>query len=370
MIVTFTGDLSITGAFTEKINTNQEIFSNTLLSSFKNSAFVITNLEGPITEIDTPLSKNTPLKSPKNSIHYLIQRNINVFNLANNHILDYGEKGFKETISTIEREKGLYFGAGLSSEVAISPIIIQKNDVSIALFGISKCQPTKIKNTQIFSADDFSTLKKQIQNIKNTVDYIIVNFHGGEEFSLFPSPPKRRFLKKIASIKEVDIVIAHHSHTFQGYEKFKKKHIFYSLGNFIFDIPNHKPYPEATNSAILRIHFKKNNFSFSFIPFKIIDGNLTDFKPEIFEKKIQQLSNFKNYKEKWQKEAFTALFRKENPYYNNILNEEKSLQNSGILSILLSKYFYKKVLLILSDRYLRSLYSSAILFKIKQKLQN
>lgn len=36
---------------------------------------------------------------------------------------------------------------------------------------------------------------------------------------------------------EPDIIVGHHSHVIQPYEKYKAGHIFYSLGNFCFDKP-------------------------------------------------------------------------------------------------------------------------------------
>jgi poly-gamma-glutamate synthesis protein (capsule biosynthesis protein) len=367
MKVTFTGDISITGSFADKVASNSEIFSDTFLSDLKKADFVVGNLEGPTTNSKNIFNYNTPLKSPVNTINYLHQRNISVFNLANNHILDFGELGLKKTLAKIKVEDCASFGAALTKEKSISPEIIHKNGISIALFGITKCTPTKINNAQLFSSDHHLTLKKQLKSYKNKVDFMIVNFHGGEEFSLYPSPVKRKFLKKIAALEEVNCVIAHHSHTLQGYEKYKNTYIFYSLGNFIFDIPNHKPYPETNNSALLNLYFTKSNFTFSFTPFRIDEGKINSINQEIFQHKFSDLCNFSNHKKKWQKEAFRILFRKENPKLKHTLKDSTSLQNKSFLSVIRSKKFHKKTFAILKDEYQFSLYFHAIIYKIKKK---
>ncbi|PQJ82583.1 CapA family protein [Polaribacter glomeratus] len=367
MTVTFTGDISITGSFIEKVKLDSEIFSDEFLTNLNNSDFVVGNLEGSTTDSKKIFNKSTPLKSPVNSINYLNKRNITIFNLANNHILDYGEVGLENTLSKIKEEKCVCFGADLSKEKSLTPLILNKNDISIALFGIAKCKPTKIKNAQIFNSDDFSLLKLQIKNYKDRVDFIIVNFHGGEEFSLFPSPVKRRFLKKISELEAVSCVIAHHSHTLQGFEKHKNTYIFYSLGNFIFDIPNHKPYKETDNSALLKLHFTKNDFSFNFVPYAIKEGQISSTNIHEFEKKINDLSNFSNYTKKWQEEAFRVLFRKENKKLIKSHTDKNSLQNKSFLGILLSNKFYVKTYSILKDKYQLSLYMHAIVYKIKKK---
>ena len=62
-----------------------------------------------------------------------------------------------------------------------------------------------------------------------------------------------------------DLIIGHHSHTIQPYEKYKGKYIFYSLGNFCFADIYHenKIYSKFSkrqkNSIILKVDFKKED---------------------------------------------------------------------------------------------------------------
>lgn len=366
MIVTFTGDISITGSFLEKIKSNTEIFSTEIQSELIHSSFVVGNLEGPTTTFKKTINNNTPLKSPTNTINYLTNRNISIYNLANNHILDYAEQGLRDTLLEIKNGNCAYFGAELTKEKSITPVIINKDNISIALFGIAKCNPAKIGNAQLFSSDEFTLLKKQIGLYKKKVDFIIVNFHGGEEYTHFPSPIKRKFLKKIAGLDNVDCVIAHHSHTLQGYEKHKNTYIFYSLGNFIFDIPNHKMHEKTDKSALLKLHFTKDKFTFRFVPFQIKEGEILTSDLEIFNSEIKILSNFNDYQKKWQSEAYRVLFRKENSKIES-KKEKQSLQSTPFISLFFTKSFYAKIFTILKDKYQFSLYFNAIIYRLKNK---
>jgi len=367
MIITFTGDTSITGSFVDKINKNVEIFSDSIRTTLDNSDYVIANLEGPTTNHEKYINNGTPLKSPINTISYLKKRNISVFNLANNHILDYGEKGIKDTLEILKNNNCLYFGADLSFKKAIQPLILKNNNVSVGLIGITKTAPSTIKDAQVFSSEDFKTLKREIYTLKQQVDLVIVNFHGGEEYTLFPSPVKRHFLKKVAKLNTVDCVIAHHSHTLQGYEICKQTPIFYSLGNFIFDIPNHKKHKNTDRSALLHLKCSKKGVDFSFTSYTIAEGEVLDYDSKSFDNTLKELSDFKNYMNKWQKEAYKVLFRKQNdktiPESNG-----KSLQQQSFLRLFFTKEFYLKTWMILSDRYMFSLYTNAIIYKLKKKL--
>jgi poly-gamma-glutamate synthesis protein (capsule biosynthesis protein) len=366
MIVTFTGDISITGSFLEKVKSGSEIFSSEIQSELKKSSFVVGNLEGPTTNVNKIVNNNTPLKSPTNTIKYLKDRNISIFNLANNHILDYGEQGLRDTLFEIEKEDAFSFGSNTDYDKTITPVILEKDGISIAVFGISKTTPTQIRDAQIFSSDKFSLLKKQIYLYKKNVDFIIVNFHGGEEYTQFPSNVKRRFLKKIAELENIDCVIAHHSHTLQGYEKHKNTYIFYSLGNFIFDITNHKMYENTDKSALLKLNFTKEKFTFNFVPFQIKKGEIITSDLNVFNLELKRLSNFNGYQQKWQSEAYKVLFRKGNSKIENN-TEKKSLQNTSFIGLFFNKSFYLKILEILKDNYQFSLYFNAIIHKIKNR---
>lgn len=371
MKVIFTGDTSITGSFIEKINKQEELFSIEIYKVLQSSDYVIANLEGPTTEALPTLTKSIQLKSPIQTIEYLSKRNINVFNLSNNHILDYKTNGLRDTITSIDKNKGHYFGASIHSKKEIIPLILEKDNISIALFGLTDT-PKNDPNEKgyVVSSNDISIIKKKIYEIKHKVDYIILNFHGGEEFTNYPSPTKRNLMKKYAKIDGVDIVIGHHSHTLQSYEKVGSKYVFYSLGNFIFDIPEHDIYNFTKIGALLAFSFTKEKVSFKWVPFKIKKGEITQWEQNVFLPHLTKISDFNNYISNWRKEAYRVLFRKGNPLITPEKEGEASLQNKSFLGLLFSKKFYTKAIQILLSNNYRSLYISAVIHKLFFKKEN
>ncbi len=369
MIITFTGDISITGSFIKKMEANEEIFSPNIIEVFKNSSYVVANLEGPVTDTEPDSSDHIKIKSPSKTIQYLAKRKLNVFNLANNHILDCKTDGLNDTLDTMKQNNCSYFGAGKNVLEASQACVLEQNNCKIALFGITVPSVNiKGEEAKVFTSKELVVLKKEVQNLSKNVDYIIVNYHGGEEFTNYPSPNKRSYLKKISKIKGVDIVIAHHSHTLQAYEKYKGKYIFYSLGNFIFDIPAHYPYAYTKESALLKFTFSKNNFTFDWIPFSNENGKIIDTDFSKFETYFNNISNFNNYKQKWRAEAYRVLFRRNliQTKEVNAIDTSNSLQEKTLLRLLFSKKFYTKTIAVLQSDNYRSLYISAIIHKIKR----
>jgi poly-gamma-glutamate capsule biosynthesis protein CapA/YwtB (metallophosphatase superfamily) len=68
----------------------------------------------------------------------------------------------------------------------------------------------------------------------NNADIKILSFHWGNEYIHHPSLGQRNLAYKCIEAG-ADIIVGHHPHVIQPYEKYKEGHIFYSLGNFCFD---------------------------------------------------------------------------------------------------------------------------------------
>lgn len=366
--ISFTGDLSLTGIYYDKVINNQEIFDKFLLYNLRNTDYCVCNFEGPATHNMTGQVK-TPLKSPYNSIKYLSQRSINIFNLANNHIFDYGETGVKDTTNEIIKNQMHFFGTGKNIEEVTKPLYIKKNDIVIAIIGMTEYMNNKgiSYKTRIFNNKNLSCLKKVIYSAAHNADWVIINYHGGEEYTLFPSPVKRRLLKSLAKLKNVDIIITHHSHTFQGIEKFNNTTIFYSLGNFIFDIQTHDYYDYTHESAIINFTFFKKNYMYKLIPIKINKTlGIVEKGGLNFTKHINQLSDFSQYKYKWRRDAYRRIFKQKNINADSSHQKERLFRQS-VFKWIIKPSFYKNFFRILFNKNSRSLYVQAVIYKLLRK---
>ena len=303
----FTGDLSCTGKFKTSVENNREIFSNQLLSLFKDYSHVICNFEGAATNLKNIYRSDCDLRSPDKSIEYFQKRNILVYNLANNHVFDCGYDGFKNTKDKILKGGGIYFGAGKNIEEASRVEYISKDDITIGLIGV--CHKEGLiasKNTEGVFCDIYEDyIRSKIIKAKTKCDWLILNYHGGEEYTRYPMPKKRSKLKKYLNYG-VDVIIGHHPHVVQGIEKIDNKFIFYSLGNFIFDIEQQRNKKYISDSVLLDIRFTKSKITYSNIPIKIDASNEKIFIQDAF-KGLKGLSRFSNYTRRWQQECYRVV---------------------------------------------------------------
>jgi Putative enzyme of poly-gamma-glutamate biosynthesis (capsule formation) len=205
------------------------------------------NLECPLTKNNTPINKSGPaLKANPKCIEAL--KHFSVVGLANNHILDYGKQGLRDTLLACENLGLPTVGSGMDLAQAQKPFIHEVKDTKIAIIAIAEHEFNQSENNGAGSAPiDLIDNYQQIKHAKAQADIVIVTLHGGNEYFPYPRPGLRKLCQHYIDLG-VEAVICHHPHVPGAYEYYQGKPIVYSLGNFIFD--HHKP-PEGWNEGYM-----------------------------------------------------------------------------------------------------------------------
>ena len=167
---------------------------------------------------------------------FLEKIGFNLFSFSNNHAFDYGVDGWKKTILAF-RDKP--FGSGVYEE-ACSVKVVEKNGLKIGFLAL--CYAARAGVFDHFSDKNgygcawVNDLKINhiILESKQLVDVLIVLPHDGIEYIDAPLPETMARYRDFIDYG-ADIVIGSHPHCPQGWERYKGRPIFYSLGNFFFN---------------------------------------------------------------------------------------------------------------------------------------
>ena len=156
--------------------------------------------------------------------------------MANNHAFDWGEEGFKKTKAVLSEAS---FGAGTYDD-AYKIKVGEVNGIKIGFLALSYAAYTGVFD-DVLHHDGLGCayindlrVNHDIMEAKKNVDYLFVLPHDGIEYIDVPLP------ETIARYRDfidygADGVIGSHPHCPQGWEEYKGKPIFYSLGNFFFN---------------------------------------------------------------------------------------------------------------------------------------
>lgn len=205
---------------------------------FAASDIVLANLEGPLTDHTQPLlDKQYVFRSPAKYVAPAMrQAGINMVSLANNHALDYGARGLRDTVVALERSQIGYFGAGEDLAAARSSTIRVIGGFRIGFLGYSLTFPEAFWATSTRAGTAFGHqqhIRQDIAALVSQVDLIVVSFHWGRERTavLRDYQPK---LAHAAIDAGAHLVVGHHPHIPQAVERYRHGIIFYSLGNYAF----------------------------------------------------------------------------------------------------------------------------------------
>jgi len=203
------------------------------------------NFEGPL-PIGNPVTipGTAVLPQSMDSPPWCEENGFNLISLSNNHSGDFGETSLLKTVDAFK--SATVIGAGTWEE-AYSVKSIEIESLKIGFLSVAQCE-FGILNDHWTTKEsigcawiNYPGLNNIIAEAKRSLDYLFVITHAGIEFFDFPLPEWRDRYRELIDAG-ADAIIGGHPHVPQGWELYKGKPIFYSLGNFYFDMPNRREY--------------------------------------------------------------------------------------------------------------------------------
>ncbi len=181
------------------------------------------------------LSSYPAFNSPQEFGDSMIDIGFNLISLANNHTLDRGEKAIMSSLKYWSNKPVLTAGSYQSFKDRNTPKIYEKNGIKYTMlaytYGTNGIKIPKGKDylVNIYSKE---VLQKDIKQVRDKVDLLIVSMHWGNEYQFTPNKEQEELAKFLAK-QNVDIIIGNHPHVIQPIEWINNTLVIYSLGNMI-----------------------------------------------------------------------------------------------------------------------------------------
>lgn len=170
---------------------------------------------------------------------YMISQGFNMVSLANNHALDQGERGIKNSLAYWNSHSEIITSGTYLSQEGYDAIPIHEiNGISFAFisytYGTNGIDPPAGKDYLVACYDGrVDELLQKVRAAKQKADVVIVAMHWGREYQTEPSEQQKTLARQLSDAG-ADIIIGNHPHCIQPVEWINDRTIcFYALGNIV-----------------------------------------------------------------------------------------------------------------------------------------
>jgi poly-gamma-glutamate capsule biosynthesis protein CapA/YwtB (metallophosphatase superfamily) len=188
---------------------------------------------------------------------------VDVVGLGNNHAVDYGAMGLRDTLAAVRRSPVPIIGVGKDADRAFRPHRVTVRETRLAFFSVS----TKDDRTArawaagidepgvAVATTPTPELLDAVREASTRDDVVVVYLHWGYEGRACPTGLQVRFAQALSGAG-ADVVVGAHAHVLLGSGWIGSTYVNYGLGNFLW---YHQRSPET---GLLRV--------------KVEDGHVVD----------------------------------------------------------------------------------------------
>ncbi len=197
-------------------------------------AFV--NLEAPFSDRGKLVESGMVFKAEPEMIDGLELAGIDIVSTANNHARDCDRYGVEFTLDWLGRHGIAAVGSAKSAEDAHAGTILERNGTRFGFLAYTYDQSNGNHRDvdDRIAGLDVARMREDVASLRTRADAVIISMHAGIEYMRRPCKQQEEFAH--AAIEAgARVVVGHHPHVVQPWERVGGGVIFYSLGNLVFD---------------------------------------------------------------------------------------------------------------------------------------
>jgi poly-gamma-glutamate synthesis protein (capsule biosynthesis protein) len=252
----------------------------------------IINLETSVTSSnDYWQGKGINYRMHPRNIPCLTAASIDGCTLANNHVLDWGHAGLKETLATLKQAHIKTAGAGANDKEAQAPALFEipgKGRVILFSFGdVSSGVPYNWKASKNkagvnvlnnLSKKTIRQIANQVNAVKGKNDIVVASIHWGGNWGYQIPGEHTHFAHGLIDEANVDVVHGHSSHHPKGIEVYRNKPIIYGCGDFLNDYEGISGYEKYRDDLSLMYFVTLNALTGELVRFQLVPTQIKQFR--------------------------------------------------------------------------------------------
>ena len=193
----------------------ESYFFQNVRSIFEGDDLTAATFEGTLTTSENRADQDITFKADPSYVGILTQGGVDCVSVADDHIHDYGNEGYVDTLAALDNAGIQRFGDSYT-------VSLDAGGVTVGLSGINAeagldCQELAVSNVKKLKDDG--------------AQIVVCAFHWGQEDSSAPEDSQIQLAQAVIDAG-ADLVVGSHPHSLQGISAYKGKYICYSLGDF------------------------------------------------------------------------------------------------------------------------------------------
>lgn len=247
MSIAITGDVMLGRLVNEALMDRDPAYPwGGMLPHLRAADLVLVNLECALTRRlerwhDEGRYKAFYFRSEPEHVRSLVSAGIDLAILANNHVMDHGVEGMRETIRTLDEAGIAHVGVGDDERAARAHARLTAGDLRVVVVAFTDHPPEWAAGPGVpgisfvtIAADPAAVVVDALTEARRDADLVIVSFHWGPNMRARPSETFRRFARAVVDAG-ADVFWGHSAHVVQGVEVRDGRLICYDTGDFVDD---------------------------------------------------------------------------------------------------------------------------------------
>lgn len=207
------------------------------VSSYLDGDIVFANLECVLGERDFSgwSFKKAQMRGAPNAITAVREAGFTIVNVANNHTMQHGAVGFRDTCRIVEDAGIGVVGIRGEGGYLCRPLLLEIGAKRVGILGYGCDRDNYCIGAPLYAQGTDCEIIADTAKLSAECDKVVVSLHWGHEFVSEPSGQMVSLGRKLIDAGAC-LVVGHHPHVLQKTETYGAGMICYSLGNFVSDM--------------------------------------------------------------------------------------------------------------------------------------